>query len=371
MPVNVKLGKSDRLLIDFYPFSWDSVEKVRKLRGSEWNVQEKNWSVLLCMENLQQIESSFKGETLRYDEGVKNFVYANTTKTNAFPHMSYEPALLFDKTVMEKELRIRGYSPMTIKAYTGHMERFEKRFPNNISGTDERAIKDYLLQLIEERQCDYSYIEQVLSAIKFYYSKVIDRDAVVSGIPFPRKQKKLPDVLGQKEVAEILNATTNLKHKTILFIIYASGLRVGEAVRLKAEDIDINRMNIRVIQGKGKKDRYTLLSMRTRNLLREYITTYHPGEWLFEGDIPGKHLTERTVQKVFENSRKKAGIVKEVSVHALRHSFATHLLENGTDLRYIQELLGHGSSKTTEIYTHVSTKDIRNIQSPLDRLDLS
>jgi integrase/recombinase XerD len=130
-------------------------------------------------------------------------------------------------------------------------------------------------------------------------------------------------------------------------------------------------MNIRVIQGKGKKDRYTLLSIRACNMLQEYITAYNPDEWLFEGDIPGKHLTERTVQKVFESSCRKAGTMKDVSVHALRHSFATHLLENGTDLRYIQELLGHGSSKTTEIYTHVSTKDINNIQSPLDRLDLS
>jgi integrase/recombinase XerD len=232
MPVNVKLGKSDRLLIYFYPFSWDSVEKMRRLRGSEWNAQEKNWSVLLCMENLQQLEGLFKGELLQYDEGIKRFIRVNTAKIDDFSQAAIQPAILFNKTIMERELRIRGYSPMTVKAYTGHMERFARRFQNNISGVDERTIKDYLLQLIEERKCDYSYIEQVLSAMKFYYSKIINREALISGIPFPRKQKKLPDVLSQREVADILNKTTNLKHKTILFIIYASGLRVGEAVKL-------------------------------------------------------------------------------------------------------------------------------------------
>lgn len=154
-----------------------------------------------------------------------------------------------------------------------------------------------------------------------------------------------------------------------MMLVYAAGLRVGEVVRLKREDIDDKRKVIKVEQGKGKKDRYTLLSSRAELLLKEYSSVYKPDVWLFEGDIPGRHLTERSVQRVFENSCKKAGITKDVSVHVLRHSFATHLLESGTDLRYIQELLGHSSSKTTEIYTHVSTKDLRKIQSPLDNLD--
>lgn len=142
-------------------------------------------------------------------------------------------------------------------------------------------------------------------------------------------------------------------------------------MRLRAENIDENRMVIRVAQGKGKKDRYTLLSLRANELIKKYKSVYKPDEWLSEGEAPGRHLTERTVQRVFESACKKVGITKNVSVHVLRHSFATHLLEGGTDIRYIQELLGHSSSKTTEIYTHVSTKDLKRIQSPLDTIDFS
>ena len=151
---------------------------------------------------------------------------------------------------------------------------------------------------------------------------------------------------------------------------YAAGLRVGEVVNLKVQDIDTIRGIVRIDQGKGKKDRISLLSSKAEMILKEYLEKYKPGDWLFEGDVPGRHLTERSVQRVFESSCKKAGITKDVSVHTLRHSFATHLLESGTDLRYIQELLGHSSSKTTEIYTHVSTRDLKRIQSPLDSLDL-
>lgn len=170
--------------------------------------------------------------------------------------------------------------------------------------------------------------------------------------------------------ADILGTVTNLKHKTILYMVYSSGLRVGEVVRLKTGDIDMERMIVKVNQGKGKKDRYTILSKKALDILIEYIKKYKPDEWLFTGEEPDRHITERTVQKVFSDTCKKSGIKKITSVHTLRHSFATHLLEGGTDLRYIQELLGHSNSKTTEIYTHVSTKDYKNIQSPLDRLEI-
>ncbi len=186
----------------------------------------------------------------------------------------------------------------------------------------------------------------------------------------PRKDKKLPVVLSKEEVAKIINSVDNVKHKAILMLVYSAGLRVGEVVRLKTEDIDSKRMLIHIKGAKGRKDRYTLLSEIALGILREYWRQYKPQKWLFEGARKDRYITTRTVDKVMEHACTKADINKDVSVHTLRHSFATHLLEGGTDLRYIQELLGHQSSKTTEIYTHVSTQSLGKIKSPLDGLNL-
>jgi integrase/recombinase XerD len=183
------------------------------------------------------------------------------------------------------------------------------------------------------------------------------------------KEKTLPSVLSSEEVIEILKATENIKHRAILMTIYSAGLRISESINLKIRDIDSNRMQIRVEQGKGKVDRYTLLSEKTLLILRQYFKEYRPKVWLFEGLIKGEQYSTRSIQNIFQAAVKKAGITKDVSVHTLRHSFATHLLENGTDLRYIQNLLGHANSKTTEIYTHITTKGFDQIKSPLDKLD--
>ncbi|CAD7770458.1 Tyrosine recombinase XerA [Candidatus Methanoperedenaceae archaeon GB50] len=186
----------------------------------------------------------------------------------------------------------------------------------------------------------------------------------------PKKDKKLLVVLSQEEVLRILSSVTNLKHRLILMLIYSAGLRVGEVVKLRVEDIDVERGMIRIRGGKGRKDRYTLLSEVVLNTFKEYVDRYKPEKWLFPGQRKDRHITPRTLQKLFDNTRRKAGIRKEATVHSLRHSFATHPLESGVDLRYIQELPGHKSSKTTEIYTHVAMKDLnlRKIRSPLDML---
>ena len=176
-------------------------------------------------------------------------------------------------------------------------------------------------------------------------------------------------VLSEQEVSDVLNATHNIKHKAILMTIYSAGLRISEAIALKIKDIDSQRMQIRVEQSKGKKDRYTLLSSKTLEILRQYFVMYHPAQWLFEGPN-GTPYSDRSIQAILKHSVAKTGIKKKVTVHTLRHSFATHLLEHGTDLRYIQVLLGHESSKTTEIYTHVTTKGFEQIKSPLDRLNV-
>jgi site-specific recombinase XerD len=186
----------------------------------------------------------------------------------------------------------------------------------------------------------------------------------------PRKEKFLPEVLSEEEIAKIINATENLKYKAILMTIYSAGLRVSELTNLKIKDIDSSRMQIRVVQSKGKKDRYTLLGHKTLEILRKYITVSKPKEWLFEGK-EGEPYAPRTIQEILKKSVDKVGLKKKISVHTLRHSFATHLLEAGTDIRYIQSLLGHSSGKTTEIYTHITTKGFDQIKSPLDNLKIN
>lgn len=266
-----------------------------------------------------------------------------------------------------KKLKLKGYSNKTIKAYKNHLYKFFN-FLGAKKAITKKNVNNYILYLLEEEKLSNSYVNQALSSIKFFTKNILENELLLENIYRPKNENKLPDVLSQKEVARILSVVNNLKHKTILYVVYSAGLRVGEVVRLKIADIDSDRMLIRVKQGKGRKDRYTLLSEKCLVQLREYYKSCQPRAWLFPGGKKGKHLTERSVQKIFKKACKKAKIIKDVSVHSLRHSFATHLLEKGTDLRYIQKLLGHKSSTTTEIYTHVSKRDISKIKNPLDEI---
>ncbi|MCL0060934.1 site-specific integrase [Dehalococcoidia bacterium] len=270
-----------------------------------------------------------------------------------------------------QELKLRGYSPRTRKVYLHHIEHFVEHFLKDPQHLDGTQIRGYLLHLIERKRVSRAYHNQAVSALKFLYGHVWKMPKVVQDIPRPRKEQKLPVVLSQAEVVRLLSSVNNPKHRALLMIVYSAGLRVGEVVRLRLENIDGERHLIHVQDGKGRKDRYTILSEIALQTLREYWRVYRPKEWLFPGAKPGSHLTVRTVEKILEDAREKAGIAKHATVHTLRHSFATHLLEGGTDLRYIQELLGHASSKTTEIYTHVSQRDLGRIQSPLDTLSLT
>lgn len=228
-------------------------------------------------------------------------------------------------------------------------------------------MQSYSLYLLE-RNASHAYVNQAISAVSFYYKHVLMIKEMLPAIR-PKKESKLPQVLSLDEVMRVLKSVCNLKHQAILYITYSSGLRVGEVVRLRVGDCDAVRKVLHVRQGKGRKDRITLLSEAAYTLLKQYLEKEHPQKWLFPGQSPGAHLTERTVQKVFAQALAVSGVQKQAGVHILRHSFATHLLENGIDLRYIQELLGHQSLRTTERYTHVSVKDIRRIQSPLDLME--
>jgi site-specific recombinase XerD len=243
-----------------------------------------------------------------------------------------------------------------------------------VDDLEEKDIMDFSTHLVINRKVSSSYQNQAINAIKFYFEKVKGGPRKFYPIDRPQREKILPEVCSEEEVVSILKNTSNLKHRAILTTIYSAGLRISELINLKISHIDSNRMQIRVEQSKGKKDRYTLLSPKTLKLLREYIKEYRPNFYLFEGQGSAKETpvpyAARSIQAILKESAKKAGITKSISVHTLRHSFATHLLEHGTDLRYIQSLLGHESSKTKEIYTHVTTKGFDQIKSPLDKLDM-
>jgi integrase/recombinase XerD len=251
-----------------------------------------------------------------------------------------------------------------------HIRRFLGRIAKPLPMISEAEIRQYLLELSEADRCSRSYHNQAISALKFLFSSVLKLPLIVKDLPRPKQDKKLPVVLGKETVARILKEVKNTKHLAILMLVYAAGLRVSEVVSLKIDDLDKERQMIRVRSAKGRKDRYTILSQLALEAVENYRKIYHPEEWLFPGPDHTKHLNIRTVERILEAARIKAGIKQNFSVHSLRHSFATHLLESGVDLRYIQELLGHSSSKTTEIYTHVSQKHLGKIQSPLDSLDL-
>ncbi len=269
---------------------------------------------------------------------------------------------------VEEEMQLRAYSPKTRKAYRNHLLCFRRHFAGRVlAALTEEEIRAYLLKLVE-KPVSPSYLNQAISAVKLLYQKVLRQPKVIEQVPRPRRKRKLPTVMSREAAQARLMTVGNLKHQTLLVLMYADGLRVGEVVRLQIEDIDPARKLIRVHGGKGRQDRYTLYTDLAGEMVEAYIKEYQPVKWLFEGPKPGGHITERTVQKIVQRARKQANIASHVTTHTLRHSFATHLLEGGIDLRYIQALLGHTSSKTTEVYPHVSRKELGRIQSPVDLL---
>jgi Site-specific recombinase XerD len=270
------------------------------------------------------------------------------------------------RTKMTMDLELRGYSPTTVKYYINHVFRLSKHFSKSPDLLGEDEIFEYLHYCITERKLSEGTVNTIYSALKFFYTKTLGRDWRVEKLARTKEARKLPAVLSKSEVMDIFNATENLKHKAILMTIYSAGLRVSEAANLKVTDIDSKNMQIFIRNGKGKKDRYALLSKANINVLREYWKRYHPKEFLFSGRYREDAISARAIQKIFEQARDKAGIKKDATVHTLRHSFATHLLEAGTDIFHIQRLLGHTSIHTTTIYLHLRRMDLLNVTSPLD-----
>jgi len=274
-------------------------------------------------------------------------------------------------TLREKmlaELQLRGITLRTQTAYLREITKLENYFNRSPEELGEEEVKEYLVHMLEDRGLSSGTYKYYAAGIKFLYRTTLNRGEVVEKIKYPKAKIKLPVVLDMSEVRTMLSVMENLKHRAVLTITYSAGLRVSETAHLKVTDIDSKRMMVRVRQGKGGKDRYTILSKTTLECLREYWRAYRPKDWLFEGQKEGSHICYTSLRNIFVEAKERAGITKPVGPHSLRHAFATHLIEAGTSLHHVQLLLGHKSPKTTTVYLHVSKMNLAQVSSPLDSI---
>jgi integrase/recombinase XerD len=299
-------------------------------------------------------------------KGVLPELYVVATKIN---HNHKEDAMGQLRDHMEADLKIGGYSPTTQKIYILYAKQFSKHFMRSPAEMGAHEVRQFLLYMIEERKISRATLKQVRAALMFLYTVTLNRPLEVEWLPPPRRLKRLPVVLSGTEVMALLGAVRDMKYRAILMAIYSGGLRSSEACRLRPEDIDSRRMVICIRAGKGGRDRHTMLSQRLLAYLRGYWRRCRPqGSWLFPGGMKEGHASPETVRRVFHKAREAAAIGKKVSPHVLRHSFATHLIETGTDVTVVQELLGHASLRATSVYTHTSIEHIARTRSPLDLL---
>lgn len=323
----------------------DLIQRIKQVEGSKWSQTLGLWHVPYSIEN-----------------HIRFQINENSTNT-----LSEEGIVELER--FKNWLHSKRYSVNTIKTYADALKSFLLFF--NTKAIHEISNEDVILYnnyYILKNNLSASYQNQIVNAIKLYFKTVQEKSIEIDKIHRPKRSKVLPNVLSKEEVKMILNAHSNLKHKTMLSLIYSCGLRCGELLALQPHHIDSKRNLVLLKNAKGKKDRIAPLSPKILAMLRGYYATYKPTKYLFEGQTVGAPYDARSLQSILKQALQKTGITKPVTLHWLRHSYATHLLESGTDLRYIQELLGHSSSKTTEIYTHVSTKNLQQIKSPFDYL---
>ena len=373
--IHKKIEKNEILIIKtntgrlklYFNINKDLTKAVKSFPYFMWNDEEKCWSIPYTEKYLEEIKTYADNLGFKYiyqEEEPQVVQKREKLYTFNIPNYRRCPE---DYILKLKEMR---YSKNTIRVYSAMFEEFINYYNKlEIDDIEEPMITEYLRYLVIDRKVSISFQNQAINAVKFYYETIRGGERKVYLVDRPRKEQTLPVVLSEEEICRIIRVTQNIKHKAILMTIYSAGLRVSEVIALKVKDVDSKRMQIRVEQAKGKKDRYTVLSTVTLEVLRAYFKEHKPKKWLFEGPT-GEQYSDSSIQAVLHIAVHKANINKRVTVHTLRHSFATHLLENGTDLRYIQTLLGHSSSKTTEIYTHVTTKAFENIRSPLDKLKI-
>ena len=355
------------------PFSYDPkiTGALRLAGGALWSRTLCCWYFPEHAFNPGKLMSAMKGMAwidftgLRKSESLLRPVEAAKDCTECSPLLSSAAAAGLE--AFRSWLQFRRYSNNTISSYMDAARSFllfihPKPYHEACNDDMVRYVNDYILK----RRLSFSYQNQVVNACKLFFREVVKSGLNVEKLERPRREHRLPNVLSKEEVKALIEAPTNTKHRTMLSLLYACGLRRSELLALKPGNVDSKRGLLIVLNAKGKKDRVVPVSEKIIEMLRGYYKIYRPKVWLFEGQQPGEQYSEASLQKVLKNGLKSAKIKRPVTLHWLRHSYATHLLDGGTDLRFIQELLGHKSSRTTEIYTHVTIKGLKNIKSPFD-----
>lgn len=351
-----------------FPFDQDIIDRVRAIDDCRWSGTLRCWHLPYHRQSIAEI-SKIRSEmkldipeldTLTEEERTK---YFDRTLPN-------EKFLLINSFV--HYLEVQRYSDRTITLYSDAVKTFlgyfRDRKPEELTGDD---VAEFNLKYVLNNGFSASYQNQVISALKLLFRHILKKDMVIGEIERPFRGRSLPEIFSVEEVQLLLQKVKNLKHRAMLSLIYACGLRRSELIHLKINSIDSNRKLLIIKGSKGNKDRVVPLPESMILMLRAYYKDYQPKDWLFEGHMEGMQYSETSLREVFEKALERAKIRKKLTLHSLRHSYATHLLENGVDLRFIQELLGHKSSKTTEIYTHVTSKSIEKIKSPFENIKLN
>ena len=340
--------KGSKRIAVYFEKDIDLIARIKRLEGSRWSQSLMAWHLPDTEENRMR------------------FKIALSEGKSALSQIQESNHVVLKRFI--EEIQLKGYSDSTLKTYRnefGIFLNYLEQIPAENCTIED--IRNYILYCINELQLSEATVHSRMNAIKFYYEQVLGRERFLFEIPRPKKPLKLPKVIAPADIKKMFEATSNLKHNTMLKLCYGLGLRVSEIVNLKITDIDSKSMQVFIERAKGKKDRYVNLPESILPQLRTYFIEYKPKLYLFEGQLGGQY-SSRSAQQVFKNTMLKAKINKTLSIHSLRHSFATHLLEQGTDIRFIQELLGHNDIKTTLIYTQVNDKSLRKIISPLDNL---
>ncbi|WP_347841526.1 site-specific tyrosine recombinase/integron integrase [uncultured Draconibacterium sp.] len=358
---------AQQVIFVLFDYNKELKKHLRELTPAMWSKTYNCWYIKESDFNLNFFFVKFS-ELAYIDYSELKKPLNKVLQPTARRDYTYRNSIKLPKPYSDKLIQKR-YSESTQRTYSAYFKDFLHFFRDvDINDLSKDDINDYMLKLVAEDKISASEQNQRINAIKFYYEKILEREKFLYHIDRPRRSRQLPKVLSKSEVKEIIKQCNNLKHKCILSLIYSAGLRRSELINLKVTEIYSERRLIKIADAKGNKDRYTLLSDALLNMLRDYYKQFRPKFWLFEGNTNGSQYSATSIANILKEAARKARIYRRVTPHMLRHSFATHLLEQGTDLRYIQELLGHSSTKTTEIYTHVTNKNISNIKNPLDEL---
>lgn len=358
--------KEEPIVKILFDYNQPIINKIKEITKAKWSGVLKCWFVNRNEFNLPTFYINFKDLAYIDYSALKVITKPVVTKPLKRDY-SHRSKLVIPRGFIEL-LKQKRYSESTIKTYSAYFKDFMHYFSESeMEEITSQEINTYILHLITEWDITISEQNQRINAIKFFYEKVLRKERHVYEIERPLSENKLPDVLSKEEIGAILKTTVNIKHKTLISLLYSCGLRRSEAIGLKIDAVDSKRMMIKIKGAKGKKDRYVQLSEGLLKLLRQYYIEYKPKLWMFEGQKGGQYGAE-SISKVLKAAAFKAGIKRRVYPHILRHSFATHQLEQGIDIRYIQAWLGHESVKTTQRYTHVSEHNFKNFKNPLDEL---